>query len=240
MKSIQHRFHRPRHSAAAAALLLALAVAAPLSAQGVLLEKGQSGKGAEASVLMKGGEFQSADVYAGYSLEGFLDLGLDLKATVSSAASGGALDLQAAIAVALPVLKQDAQVPISLVLRGGFAKTTTMGDALDAAGLVKQGTGFHAGLDVLRSVILTPQWAVRFGLTGTYLSCTYVTAASGAAVAGYPLVETAGNVLAGLLVGATFQPSKALCAAVSVRVSMDRTLAAVFWEPSVSIAVPDL
>jgi len=230
---------RPSGCAGVLAALLILAVM-PAGAQGVFLDKGQSGKGAEVLVLMKGGEFQSTGVCAGYSLEGFLDLGLDLRAAVATAASGNALRMQAAIAVALPVLKQDAQIPLSLVLRGSFAKTSFMADALDEATLVKQGTGFTVGLDVLHAVALSPQWAMRIGATGTYQSFTDITSASADDVSGYPLVEASSNLLAGLLVGATFQPTKAFLVAFTVRVSMDRTLASVWWEPSLSISVPDL
>jgi hypothetical protein len=192
-----------------------------LSAQGVLLAKGREGKSVDLSVAITGAGLKSGALSAGFSSDGFLDLGTAF--TVSGSSNAGAADIDISLNGRLYVLKQDALVPITFLISGAYGKTMTMDDGLAALGLSKSGTEVALGAEVIRTYNIFSGFDIILGINGTFVSSSFITEPmAGTSMTGYPTMDSSMNFMYGGMAGVAYKVNESLTVAGTVRVTLDK------------------
>jgi hypothetical protein len=192
-----------------AVLVLAFACTAA-HAQSDFLDKDQKGMGVDLGLSMSVAGTASLSLGADYSVNGFVDLGIDV-AVASGGPLSAALDCyEAAMAWKVTVLKQDRIVPFTISLPGSLRKRLYTRTEQADGSLIKTGTGYSLGLDVFRYVPVAYHRYARFGLTALLESWMCLTESTGSEkLAGYPLAEASLTAGFGGIAGLSFRPSAA-------------------------------
>jgi hypothetical protein len=207
-------------------LLLSLCAAA-VPAQSSYMEKDQYGLGTDAGLSLDGrGQLRSV-VGAGYSVNGFVDLGAELAGALIPEA-GSSVEYDAAMTWNFTLLKQDRVVPFTVSLPGAIRKMVVVDEGLSELGLIKTGTGYSLGIELFRYLPVSYRQYLRLGLTADLGSSMYLTEQiSGTAAAGYPQVESLYEIYYGALLGLSLRPSKAnrgVAISVDARAAVDTAL----------------
>lgn len=157
------------------ALLLALLLNFSIGAQNNFPGKSGDGRELAISASMDNISFDNIGIGAGFVIEDFLFIGLDLGVGFEELQSVPSQELQLGVTCRAAVLQQDELFPISCTISGSFKKNNFKSDYLADNDLIKSGTGYSVGLDIFRDFTLTPKLALRVGLTGSYMSSSYTT-----------------------------------------------------------------
>lgn len=155
------------------AALLSAVLVVPITAQNPFFGLRGAEKALSISASLDNTSFQGAEINTGIIIEDFLYLGVDLGIDSHTIEDIPAQELQLGILLIAAVLQQDEVFPVSCTVSGSFRKNNFKSDYLTENDLSKAGTAYSIGLDVFRDFPLTPTFAFRVGLTGSYLSHSY-------------------------------------------------------------------
>lgn len=190
----------------AAILLLTAPVLAPaqITAPGVDADA----TAVSASFRMDGLTPGELGIGAGFSLEGFLDLGVSFGMGFAPLAGTPSRDIAVAVFAAAAILRQDITMPVSFVLSGTYGRLTYDSTYLDSNALIRTGSRFGVGAEIYRDFAARENLFVRAGLFGEYLSTTHTTEATvvdpDAADPVEPVISSEASYRYGLLTGVTW------------------------------------
>jgi hypothetical protein len=197
------------------ALLLALATGSGLAGQSSFMDKDQRGLGFDcafdAGIIGTQSVFlRNARAGAGYSLDGFVDLGVGAGFVPATGDGFGSGEYALSISGNFTVLKQDRLMPFSLSLPGSVKKSLMKSAALDGEGLVESGTGYAIGIDLFRYGRASHRTYLRLGGFVRLDMSTYTTERlSGTGDGDYPRIRSDQEFSAGLIAGLSFRPNRA-------------------------------
>ena len=154
--------------------IVLLLVSATLFAQGIYLQRGQNGFGAEARVIWNEEGFGATDVTAGYSIAGILDIGAGLTYTLGDLDGFSSSDLRIAFDYRVNVLKQSPGVPLSIQVMGSYGLNEVNSDYLDGPpAVIRRGKGYTIGLDLSRNFRLSRFLLLHLNTLVDYESISY-------------------------------------------------------------------
>ena len=159
--------------------IVLLLVSATLFAQGLYLQRGQNGFGAEARVIWDEDGFEATDVTAGYSIAGILDVGAGFAYTPTEYGGSSATDLRFAFDYRVNVLKQSPRVPLSVQIMGSYGLNDVSGEYLETNNARRRGTGYSIGLDVSRDIRLVRFLHLHLNALVDYESVNFLTTGIG-------------------------------------------------------------
>ncbi len=228
-------------SRAVLALFLGLASLLAAAGQSTFMDKDQRGLGFDC--VVDAGLLGSRPVFlktvragAGYSLDGFVDLGIGALFVPAIGDGLGSGEYALAISGNFTVLKQDRLMPISLSIPGSVKKSFIKSATLDGGGLVESGTGYGLGVDIFRYVRADHRSYLRLGAFARLDMSTYTAERlSGTGDGSYPKIRSSQSLSAGLIAGFSFRPNRAnrgIAVSVDLRPRLDLDLKA-----SISAAV---
>lgn len=189
------------------ALVLARATA---YAQCDFLDTDQKGKGVDIGMAVSLGGVSSLLMGADYSVNGYVDLGVDLAFSSAAPLTAGMDSYEAAMAWKVTVLKQDRTMPFTVSLPGSLRKRLYTRQEQADESLIETGTGYSLGLEVFRYVPVAYRRYARFGLTAlleSWMSLTESTSTE--KLEGYPLAESSLKAAFGGIAGLSFRPTVA-------------------------------
>lgn len=168
-----------------------------------------------------------------YSLNGIVDLGIEVGAAFDSIIAPNELQIEGAIVWNVTLLKQDRVMPVSVLLTGAFDASMYSGEKLTKANERKTGAGYRVGMDLFRYFRLVPRWYMRLGAMLDYGSERFVTELiDGTTNEEYPF-DTNSSVLSyGGIVGVSYRPNKpnrGIAVSFDLRVLLDTASTAGFF-----------
>lgn len=191
------------------AILIFLTPLSGIFGQSEFMDRDQHGFGTEIEVMMDETEFEQVGFYAGYSVNGLLDIGLRVGHGRGRTSIPGEKSYHISASYGFTVLKQDRLVPLTIIVPGSLHTAKVVGDSLDDAGLVKTGTGYRIGLEIFRYVFAAPRWYIRYGAFLDHESSTYIVERkNGITGGGYPSSQKSYDLFYGLLCGFSFRPNR--------------------------------
>ena len=189
---------------------------------GFSLVSGACGLGSNAVSL------QTLCASAGYSLDGFVDLGVGIGFVPTSGDNVGAGQYAFSAMGCFTVLKQDRMMPFSVTIPISVKKLVYTGASLDANGLAESGTGYTLGLDLFRYFRTDRRSYMRIGasmLIDMTMSTTEKLSGSSGGI--YPIVKSEQVLRTGLIMGMSFRPNRAnrgVAISMDIRPSVDTKL----------------
>ena len=217
--------------------LVFLISATTAGAQGIFLEPGTNGMGVSAAAVLDLGGFQSADLAAGYSVSGVLDLGIDLGFTLGSLEGSPATDVDVACYLNVIPLKQNEAFPLSVRLVSSYGLRLTSSTYLDINQLNRRAFTYSFGADVSSNIYFVRFLGVQIGVFGRYGAAQYTTETHGAAVPGYPRIERESELSFGGQFGILLRTRLDSVYSVHLAVELDPSLSFAFV-PSIKVTAP--
>ncbi len=187
--------------------LVLLLSPASVRGQAANLRYGTNGAGVRFEALLGGTGLDGLDFQALTTIGGLLDVGAGIGVNMAEIQNSAATEYSVAVLYSILAIKQERRIPFSLQLYGSYLFTTVQSNYLTDNKLYKEGRGFTIGVSLLRDFALTAAWALRLGLSGTYESGKFITAAaeSGITLPGIPATEATRAFFIGLDLGAIFR-----------------------------------
>jgi len=199
-----------RNNGYLAAALLSLTLCSGAYAQSDFLDQDQKGLGVDLGLAAATAGTAALRLGAGYSVNGFVDLGVDVGFNAAEPSTFLLDSYEMALAWRVTILKQDRIVPFTVSLPGTLGKRLYTRADLAEENLIMTGTGYSLGLDVFRYVPLAYRRYIRYGLTAELESWTDLTEdISGDTVAGYPCADSRNVSAFGGIAGVSFRPTVA-------------------------------
>ncbi len=210
-------------------LLFLFIILALLPAQSNFLDMEQIGMGTDLGLTFTGAGFERVGSRTVYSVNGLVDLGLDLGVVASTVEGANTLEYQGALAWGVTLIKQGHLIPVTIFLSGSFSRMITMSDFLETSNLLMTGTGYSLGSDVFRYIFAAHRLYLRLGASFLHESVTYVKEKEpGSFDSIYPVAHSEyGNYL-GLIAGLSYRPNRAnrgIAVSVDLRTYLDSGLA---------------
>ena len=210
-------------------LLFLFIILALLPAQSNFLDMEQIGMGTDFGLTFTGTGFERVGSRTVYSVNGLVDLGLDLGVVSTTVEGSNALEYQGALAWGITLFKQGHLIPVTLFLTGSFSRMVTMGEFLETSNILMTGTGYSLGSDMFRYVFAAHRLYVRLGASFLYESVTYVKEKEpGSFDSIYPVANSENGIYLGLIGGLSYRSNRAnrgIAVSVDLRTYLDSSFA---------------
>jgi hypothetical protein len=179
-----------------------------LAAQSEYMDIAQSGGGMKVAFSIDGAGNRYAGIGAAYTINGLLDLGIELAAAPSRGSWPGT-DYIGSVTWNVTLLKQDWLIPVSLLLTGAFSRATTVSDQLKAQDLIQTGRGYRIGTEVFRFGFVAHRLYLCLGLAALFeSSVSIVERRDGDGTGGYPKAASYQQFGYGPLVRLSYRPNR--------------------------------